>query len=300
MNKNWMMMLVLCTIFFWGCKDEHTPVKEVTIPDPECEAYASPSVILYNGSTTLFWDSKNVTSVTINDIPVSSTTGSKSLKALTKDTLFTVKFIGENKQVVFKFVKITVGLPVVTGDAWVSLPRIYNGGSTTLIWESSKDVTSVIINGILAPTTTGSIEVKALKKDTAFVLTFIGINGLLISKVVNVTVIIYNPDQARTDSLCLNKYWKLVSIKYLKDGIWYTINLDEEQLSSKGFYYPDGNGRSFDADGKLDSSGKWAWYSSNSIIWDNITITPYKLTNDSLILYDINGTIVTTYKWYPL
>lgn len=294
------ILTVFLLINIIGCKEDIIPVPpEVTAP-VVAEAYASPSVILYNGSTTLFWESKNVTSVTINDIPVSNTTDSKSLKALTKDTIFNLKFIGENKQVVLKSVKITVGLPVVTGDAWATLTRIPYGSSTTINWESSKDVTSVTINGVLASTTTGSVELKALKKDTTFVFVFTGINGQVISKTVSVTVII-DPDKARTDSLCLNKYWKMESERYLQDGTWRTSTFGEEELSLKDYYYPSGRMESIrPSDSKLIGSGTWAWYGPNSIKWNDAEVTTYKFTDTTFISYERNGTIIMTFKSYPL
>ena len=188
---------------------------------------------------------------------------------------------------------------VVSGNINVFPTSIKSGETVTVSWDKLVNVTKVTINDIPVSISDGS-KTYTLTNTTTFTVKFIGSNDKTYETTFTVNVA-PDPNKARTDSLCLNKYWKLVSIKaLLLNGTWGSDPLSAEQLSSKGFFYPNGTIESFDVNGKLDGNGKWAWYDKNSIIWNNVTITPYKLTKDSLILYDRNGTIVTTYKWYPL
>ncbi len=86
-------------------KPEPTPIVEVN-------AYALPESIQYASSTMVHWTSKNVTSVTINDVPV-SINGSKSLNALTKDTTLILKFLVYNGDTIERIVSIKVAEPIV-------------------------------------------------------------------------------------------------------------------------------------------------------------------------------------------
>lgn len=83
-------------------------------PDPviEVSAYALPESISYASSTTIYWKTKNVTSVTLNGNPV-SVNGPKDILDLKKDTMIILRFVGYNGQIITKSVQITVAEPIV-------------------------------------------------------------------------------------------------------------------------------------------------------------------------------------------
>ena len=144
-NKNFVVLFLLI-IILGSCKyDFVVPEPEPVKPDPvvEVNAYALPESISYAGTTTLYWTSKNVTSVTLNDIPV-SVNGPKTLEALTVDTVFTLKFTGYNGQVITKSVSIAVAEPIIVlptrTDTICGRYWMLTGGKTFIdsVWNERK------------------------------------------------------------------------------------------------------------------------------------------------------------------
>jgi hypothetical protein len=199
--------------------------KKAIIPDVPpivvvAEAYALPSSVAYGGNTTLYWSSKNVTSVTKNGIPLLTTSGSEDLTALIKETSFTLEFKGLDGKIITKSVTIPVAskIVVVSGEASASPANILYDGSTTLSWKGSPDVTSVTVNDVPMLTTTGSQEFKSLKENTTFTVKFKGSNGKAVAETIIVTVapkpIEVIPTKLDTlMSLLCNKPWKDYSIE---------------------------------------------------------------------------------------
>jgi hypothetical protein len=111
------VVIVFLLITIIGCKDD-TPLP-VPKPDPkpipvkvEAHVYAMPSsVVKYNNPvTTVFWETKNVASATVNNtsIPVND---SIKFEYLTKDTTLNFTFIGKNGEKVEKSMLVDVGEP---------------------------------------------------------------------------------------------------------------------------------------------------------------------------------------------
>ena len=189
---------------------------------------------------------------------------------------------------------------VVSGNINVSPTSIKAGETVTISWSEMINVKTLIINDTPISISDGS-KSYTLTSTTTFVVKFIGPNNEFDQKsfTVNVTV---DPDKARTDSLCLNKYWKLISTKaLLSNGTWGSDPLSEEELSLKRFYYSNGTMEIFrPSDGKLIGNSKWAWLGKNSIIWNNNQISTYKMYDNYYESYSSDGKTVSLYKYYPL
>lgn len=189
---------------------------------------------------------------------------------------------------------------VVSGDINVFPTSIKAGETVTVSWDKLVNVTKVTINNTPVLIAEGS-KTYTLTSTTTFNINLIGTNDKVIEKSAVVNVVI-DPDKARTDSLCLNKYWKIINTKYLFEGKWYESNLSSEQLSLKSFYYPNGTMETFrPSDGKLVGNGKWAWAGKNSMknpvsgeTWE------YKFVGTTIISTERNGTIITTAQSYSL
>jgi hypothetical protein len=132
--------VLLLSIITIGCKyGFEVPEEEPVVPDPvvEANAYALPESIQYSGTTTIYWNSLNATSVTFNGVPI-WTSGSKTLTSLLKDTSLILKFNGYNGQVITKSVSIEVAEPVIVA------PTMYDTISS-LYWVFQ--VVKGLING---------------------------------------------------------------------------------------------------------------------------------------------------------
>ena len=67
------LALAIVVCFMVKCNSDTTPKPEPVVIF--AEAYALPSSIPYAGSATLYWNSKNVISVTKDGTPLSTTSG---------------------------------------------------------------------------------------------------------------------------------------------------------------------------------------------------------------------------------
>lgn len=181
---------------------------------------------------------------------------------------------------------------VVKGDVSASPTSIIAGGTTTLTYTGSKDVTSVTINGTTVSATSGS-KCYTLNTTTTFNVKFIGLNDKTYetSVVVNVAEPIL---PARTIKLC-SKYYVLLENKNLDNGIWRFSVLDEEQRTNKVYFEPDGKLREFTKDGKLAGLCDWNWISEDSIKIGSERYQ-YTLTDSTLVRSSRKGTLINTYK----
>jgi len=127
---NKILVVFLLTLSIWGCRYDHVVPEPEPVYNPvvEANAYALPESIPYAGTTTIYWKSENVTLVTINDVPVSSLSGSKTLDSVVKDTTLNFKFTTYNGQVITKSVSIEVAEPPV-----IVAPTMYDTISS-LYW----------------------------------------------------------------------------------------------------------------------------------------------------------------------
>jgi hypothetical protein len=208
---NKILVVFLLTLSIWGCRYDHVVPEPESVYNPvvEANAYALPESIPYAGTTTIYWKSENVTLVTINDVPVSSLSGSKTLDSVVKDTTLNFKFTTYNRQVITKSVSIEVAEPV-----------------------------------IVVPT--------------------------------------------RTDTLC-ERYWMMVSSKIFSQGNWYTVNLDEDRLTRKLYFYKNGFYEVFKKDGSTVGNGYWNFVGQDSIKIGGPTYG-YQLTDTTFVCYHGNET----------
>ena len=187
---------------------------------------------------------------------------------------------------------------IVTGDAYAKPTSIFVGDTITVTYIGSKDVVSVDINGTIFTKTSDSIRF-ALKTTTTFTVTFLGKNKETCVKTAVVTVIdkpiIIAP--TRTDTLC-ERYWMLISSKIFYQDTWLTVNLDEDQLTRKTYFYKNFFCEIIKKDGTLAGNGPWGWIGKDSI--DYSGNSKYQLTDTSLVIIKRDGTIVDTYKGYHL
>ena len=117
--ESWLPIVFIFFLLFTinGCRIEDDLIPIVVEPKPEPvvvkgNAYALPESISYAGSTTLYWETNNVASATVNNIAI-PINGSKLLEGITSDTTFVFNFTGTNKEVKTDTVKIKVAPPIV-------------------------------------------------------------------------------------------------------------------------------------------------------------------------------------------
>lgn len=102
----WISLLFLLTIIV-SCSKGDGPLEIKPPVVVEADAYASAISIPYAGATTLFWTSRNVTKVTMNDIQM-SLIGSQKIDSLIADTAIRFKFWGVDGSMINKLIVIAV------------------------------------------------------------------------------------------------------------------------------------------------------------------------------------------------
>lgn len=108
--KSNIFILIIFLLAINGCKKEAKEPLIVT-----AEAYALPASVAYGGSTTLYWNSTNVISVTKDGTALPTTSGSEDLTSLKKDTTFSFVFKGTDGNIVTKSFLIPVAVkPIPT------------------------------------------------------------------------------------------------------------------------------------------------------------------------------------------
>ena len=87
--------------------------------------------------------------------------------------------------------------------------------------------------------------------------------------------------------------------KYLSEGIWYTPNLDEDQLTRKIYFYKTGTCEVFKKSGEPVGGAYWNWVGQDSIKIGGPTYS-YQLTDSTFIRSEREGTIIMVYKGFVI
>lgn len=185
-----------------------------------------------------------------------------------------------------------VPIPAMFAEAYASPSSVPYNGATTLIWKS-QSVISITKDGIPLPTKNGSEDLTSLIKDTSFTFEFKGLDGQVITKSVFITVGV-QPIPTRTDSLCAKALY-LTEEKVLVDGVWTYTNLQELQMTSPLYFYPNGKYKKFRPDGITSlASGTWSWDGPNTINMDGWGYK-YLLTETQFMRFKRNDTGIEIY-----
>ena len=155
-----------------------------TAPAPSCDLFtATPSTIMTGASTTLAWQTSNVTEVFINNgIGKVSEDGTIKVSPLSNLT-YTLTAVGVNNQQVTCAVPVTVAVdPVPVCEAFTATPSQLpvGGGQTTLDWKVTNATQVSIAPSIGAVATTGSKMVN-LTQSVTYTLTATDDNGDTVS-----------------------------------------------------------------------------------------------------------------------
>jgi hypothetical protein len=121
------------------CSAMVTVEDEPPVYDPSCELFASPTTIAQGGSSTITWDSTDVSSVDITNIGTAlATSGSQSVSP-TVTTTYTGTFYGLDGEsyVCPATVTVTVNEPELECSLTANPTKLgANGGTVTLSWTS--------------------------------------------------------------------------------------------------------------------------------------------------------------------
>jgi phospholipase C len=172
-----------------------TATSSVVITDdpafPTLHFAASPSDILPGQSTKLFWNTTNVSSVTIDNGvgAVANPAGDTVTVSPTATTTYTATAVGTNGATIFQ--QVTVNEPAA-GAVGISLktatPAIGSGQSATLQWVSVNAATVSIDNGVGPQSASGSANVSP-SGTTTYTATATDAAGNKASSVARVTVV---------------------------------------------------------------------------------------------------------------
>ena len=112
MKTKFLFFVSLFLLTIYGCQEDVVP--EVVIPPVQkssLEAWASPESVAYNGSATISWQSKNVTSLFVNGVKVSNMSlGTLSVSGMVRDSIFNFAGTGIDGNAITKSLTIKVGL----------------------------------------------------------------------------------------------------------------------------------------------------------------------------------------------
>lgn len=162
-----------------------------TAPAPSCDLFtATPGTIMTGASTTLAWQTSNVTEVFINNgIGKVHEDGTIKVSPLSNLT-YTLTAVGVNNQQVTCAVPVTVTVnPVPVCEAFTATPSQLpvGGGQTTLDWKVTNATQVSIAPSIGAVAATGS-KVVNLTQSVTYTLTATDDNGDTVSCVAPVVV----------------------------------------------------------------------------------------------------------------
>jgi hypothetical protein len=285
-------------IVFQACKEPIEPLPELTVTTLQ-------TTIEYGGTATISWAAINAISCTSDAGNIQGVKGSVTTPPLTKTTTYSFTATGPGGTVT-----ATITIQVNAAPKPILKVTVDNDtigkGKTVNVFIESENAVGITITGVTSgevgpvntnatfPTLNGTFTSWPILETTQFTFTATGIDG---SITVAEPIVVIVP--TRTDTIC-GRYWmRTTDSKYLSEGIWYTPNLDEDQLSRKTYFYKNGLCEVFKKDGSVVGGAYWKWLEKDLFVLGDDTCK-YILTDTSFTLIKRNGTIVNVYKGFPI
>ena len=165
-------------------------------PSPTVTLTASPSTILYNGSSTLTWTSTNATAVVsttgIDFTNITTTSGNKLILSIIQNRNYSITVKNASGVTASSSASIFYTTPPTpTVILTASTPTTINsGGSITLSWSSTNatSVSSYTGFGFVPGSTTGTLTINNITQNTSYTLTVSGPGGTITSNTINLTL----------------------------------------------------------------------------------------------------------------
>ena len=182
---------------------------------------------------------------------------------------------------------------VPVAKVWALPESIPYAGTTTIYWNTS-NVASATVNNISIPTN-GSCLLEGLVSDTTFTFKFIS-SGKKTEIDTVVTVKVAKPTIYDTIS---SLYWVFQVSKGLINGKWESFYFDEDMRTRKWFLYKDKTYEEFKKDGSRIGEGTYE-IRKDTLELNNDNYCKFKLSliDSTLMLYNMDSTVVTFYKGF--
>jgi hypothetical protein len=261
-------------IVFHACKEPIEPLPELTVTTLQ-------TTIEYGNTATISWAAINATACSLDAGNITGVTGSFTTPPLTKTTTYSFTAVGPGGTVTATITIQVNAAPKPILKVTVDNDTIRKGQTVNLLIESTNAV-SINIKGVSSgnisentpPVTTektfdvlnGTFTSWLILETTQFTVTATGIDGS--TEVASPPIIVI---PTRTDTIT-GRYWKMVESKIFYKNEWLKVNLDEDQLTWRTYFYQNGDIKVIDPrDNRTVGSGYgynnsgWSWIDKDSI-----------------------------------
>jgi len=147
-----------------GTNTCQTTVHTQTQQAPSCTISANPTLVPFNGSTTVTWNSTNAASATLTDAGFVSTSGSRTFSNINGSRTFTLVVTGFNGTTNSCTTSVSTFTQPPSGNLFCTLtasPNIVtHNGTAVLNWTSQNAVSATLSDGIGFVATNGSLAVR--------------------------------------------------------------------------------------------------------------------------------------------
>jgi hypothetical protein len=289
-------------IVFQACKEPIEPLPELTVTTLQTN-------IEYGGTATILWAAINATACSLDAGNIIGVSGSFTTPPLTKTTTYSFTAVGPGGTVTVKITIQVNAAPKPILKVTVDNDTIGKGQTVNLLIES-KNAIGVTIKGIIPESKLYGISYNVTEKtfdalngkftswplvaSTNFTVTATGIDG---TQTIN-SAFIFVPTIYDTLS---NFYW-VFQVSLALDGQskeWQKFYFDEDMRTRKWFLYKDKTYERFKKDGTRVGNGTYS-IKQDTLTTNNDNSNKFKLSliDTTLMLYNMDSTVVTFYKGY--